>query len=252
MPIDELRLSPSLLRDFLLCPRYVEFKYIMKIPSVIFHEPFLGLAYHKALAECFRWKLATGRFPPRSTILDMFSEAWEKKEALVFDEPEEPASDLKIEWEGENPQQLKDEGGILLLTYAKEVAPTVKPMLVEHWLEKREPTVSFVCRLDLETTSGEVIDHKVMRHRLNEDEAKRHIQPLFIAHIKDRPLLFTFHVAVRKTYPEIQKISIEKRQGEIDWFRFRFLPSIEKAFRSGVFYPNPSWKCKRCEYKQLC
>jgi len=257
-------LSVSQISMFLRCPMQYEFRYIkgIKIPPA--GAMIEGTAYHAAIANDLWNKKETGELLPDSEIGDVFSTSFDhqvKTKGLREDEVWEEFE--QIDWQGEDPGQLKDEGIKLAQLYHNTVANTIEPVEIE---ERKETTIAgfpFVFIADV-VEAKRVIDHKVKKKRFSEDELKKDLQATTYSMIYQRP--FEFHVAVKsKTWMNLKPAKGETEQdkwiakaprGKGDFLFFTGLVTrVKQAIDTGIFYPNPTgWVCSEqwCGYYKLC
>lgn len=135
MPVDHL--SPSSLRRWQKCPEQWRRYYVLGEknfpPSAQQH---LGKSFHSSVEANHRQKIETRTDLPLDELQDRFVEAFN----------ELPRNEVL--WEDEKPDDMKDDGTKIVKVYAKQIAPTVQPILVEHSVDT--PIDSFDDPDDLE------------------------------------------------------------------------------------------------------
>jgi hypothetical protein len=211
----------------------------------------LGGAYHGALEANFKYKKEKKEDLPLSDVLDAYDTCWEKRAAPAEDEE----TVEEIDWEDEDPGELKDKGAQLVKTYHRDVAPEIYPKEVELKLTRDAARkVPFVGYVDLIDENGLVIDHKTSKRSKNADEANRDIQPSAYAYLMNKPINFEFQVAVKKVDPVIQKVPTKRTRADIEWY-YDMVELVLKQMKRGIAPPNPtSFLCspKWCGYWNLC
>ena len=240
-------ISWSQIDMFNRCPRQWAFRYIeeMRIPpSGALVE---GSVYHQTLENNFRMKLETGKDLHVDECLDMFSDIWDKR---VSDEE-------AIDWEDEQPGDIKDEGFELVETYMTQRAHLVMPKLVEHVAIRKVLGIEVVSVLDLVTNEEKIVDHKTSSRMWNQDQADSHGQATTYNFTLDKIVPVQFHVAVKptKTLPaRIQILETKRSMKEILWW-VKMVEEILSQMQSGVYPPRPGgWYCspKYCGFWGLC
>ena len=251
--------SPSQLSMFLRCARQWSYRYIDGLVAPPSISLVVGSAYHDALATNFMQKIQSEQDLPVSDVLDAFSTSWDRQlsRRVVEDDGEQrefEALGTDGEGEAEDTGDAKDGGVKLVRTYHYDMAPTVQPASVEKSLEIKIGDLKLVGRLDLETITGKVIDHKTSARSKSQAEMDLEFQPFAYGLLNRGPVDFDFHVAVKTKKPKIQVIQTPKTTREVIWF-LRLAQQVSKAMHTGIYPPNPTgWWCneKYCGYHSMC
>ena len=248
--MDNNHLSITQIKMYLRCPLQYMFRYLkgLKMPPV--GAVVLGKSIHKGLEQNFRHKKQTKIDLPLNKVLEAYS--------AFFDQTRK--KEEEIDWEGENPGKVKDEGIGLIKVYHKDVAPPIQPLAVEEEFELGFENVAYTLRgyLDLVDQFKRIRDTKTARRSYPQDAAQTDIQltayNLAYKYLKgEEPKSLCFDVMVRTKQPKIQTLQSPPRtQGQLTRF-LKLLGSIARAIKTGIFYPCENQQvCSWCGYKEIC
>jgi len=239
-------LSHTQLNMWLRCPRQYEFRYWkgLKIPPA--GAMIQGSCYHEALARNFTHKLDTHEDMPVPDILDYFSDTWAAK----------LASEPEVDWEGDDPGRLKDEGVRLTKMYREQKAPEVQPFLVEEKLvlPLDGQDLDFVGIVDLVCLDDLVVDHKTVARTPTQADVDQDIQATAYAFLLQRDIDFAIHAAVKNKTPKLAEIRTRRTQADIAWW-LDMVQGVWRQMQTGIAPPNPcGWHCSPagCGYWRLC
>jgi len=246
-------LSNSQIGLWLRCPKAWEYRYVkgLKIPPA--GVMVQGSAYHGALKENFNSMMAHRKMLSVTALQDAFSTYWDERvRGNPIDKEEDDEGVDDINWEGNDPGKLKDEGIKLARIYHSTIAEEVAPIRVEAYNEKMVGDVKYIGYIDVETLD-EIIDHKLKSRSLSQMDADRDTQPLSYCMFTGKTN-FTYHVAVKKKIPEIQIVHVEKTMKDIQWWE-EAIKQIATQIETGIAPPNPTnWTCnpRFCGYWNRC
>lgn len=271
--MDQINLSYSAIDTFLRCPRKYEWQYITKIPTRSNAFFLLGGAYHKAIGNGFEYKKKHGVFIPTDEALDIFSQTWDNKDEME----DEEVKGMELDWAGEDPGRMKDDGYNLVKMYAIEQAPAIDPIEVELKVERDYAYGKFRGRIDLIPDKPKpkkglqfkeevvaptpphpitrIIEHKTSKRKKDQTEVNTSLQSYSYGFALGQPTEMTWHVAVRKKVPEVQTdLKVARSMDHVNWFEKEVLEPVARAILSGSsFYPCPSkMSCWGCNYAALC
>ena len=251
--VEKLVISNTQVAMISRCSRQWEFRYVkgLKVPPAgVMIE---GSAYHGAVAENFKSQMDKGTQLSEPEFEDAFSTYWDKSVKQGIKDDEETLDSYEIDWGGEFPGKLKDEGIRIAKLYKREVAPRIVPVKIEQNYEKQiDENTKFIGFLDVET-NDKIIDHKLKAKTINQMDADKEIQPLSYCFLTGK-MNFDYHVATKTKIPKIDIVSVTKTQKDIDWWE-EALKQVVAQMRSGVYPPNQSgWWCGKrfCGYWQKC
>jgi CRISPR/Cas system-associated exonuclease Cas4 (RecB family) len=263
------RLSYTMVRTYLECPRFFYYRYIRGIPAVLDGSLIAGRIYHHGVAFGLKRRKADQSVSV-DEVRDVMSDRWEAetKDKVFYEDLGEPQLEARqINWGQDNPGQLKDAALKLGTLYIKTMLPKLQPIAVEERLEGVIGGVPFVGYPDLvvkQNLAGKgVIDHKLSLHpRERPKGVKGNSQELIdkdmqfsaYAALLGESVWASWHQALNLQKPLIDVVTTERKQGDINFFT-RIVTEVWKGITSGVFAPNPlCWRCgsERCSYHIEC
>lgn len=110
-------LSPSMVNQYLKCPRSFYYNYALKLPWLPNHYLAFGAAFHETLRENYWQKIQTAEDLPVDLLADFFRDDLEYRD---------------VDWSAQSKDVTKDEGIQTVRAYQKKVAPKVQPKHVEY------------------------------------------------------------------------------------------------------------------------
>lgn len=242
-------LSATSLKMYLRCNLQFYWRYCkgLKIPPA--GAIVLGKSVHKGLEENFRHKIQTKIDLSLNKVLEAY--------AAFFDMTKQ---EEEIDWEGECPGKLKDEGIGLIKVYHKITAPAIQPIAVEEAFELAFENVPYTLKgyLDLIDQNKIIRDTKTAKKSYPQDAAQNDIQltayNLGYKYTKgEEPKSLCFDVMVRTKQPKVQTLQSPPRtHAQLTRF-LKLLGSIAQAIKTGIFYPCENKQvCSWCGYKDIC
>jgi CRISPR/Cas system-associated exonuclease Cas4 (RecB family) len=242
-------LSVTSLKMMLRCPLQFMFRYVkgLKIPPV--GAIVLGKSVHRGLEENFRHKQQSKKDLSLSKVLEAYSSFFDLEKQQE-----------EIDWEGENPGKIKDEGVSLIKVYHKEIAPPIQPLAVEEEFILEFENVPYTLKgyLDLVDQNKTIRDTKTARRSYPQDAAQTDIQltayNLAYKYLKgEEPKSLCFDIMVRTKQPKVQTLQSPPRtQAQLTRF-LKLLGSIARAIKTGIFYPCENQQvCSWCGYREVC
>jgi CRISPR/Cas system-associated exonuclease Cas4 (RecB family) len=249
------RLSYSMIRTYLECPRSFYFRYVKELPSVLDGRLIAGRVYHHGVSYALKRKMA-GEMAFLEEVSDIMADSWEAQlsEQVVYDELDEPKVEAKeIDWQDDSPGRLKDITIRLAGIYLSKVLPKLEPVAVEERLEGEINGISLVGYPDCVLNHNGVIDHKFAKRRMPQEDADKDQQLSIYAILLKKPIWGGFHQALDQKNPDIHVVLTERNQNDMEWTG-KLIEQVWEGIQSGVFPPNPlTWKCgDRCSYQIEC
>jgi len=250
-----LRLSSSALDTLARCPQMYYRRYILHEPDVLGAPMILGRAFHKALEINFLNKMEHGTDLPMKEVVSIYRDVFE----MEADKPEfvdlESLEESVIDWQGETPRDMRDQGEKALKRYVRDHAPFINPESVELKVERvLDNNIVLVGMMDLVTTDGLVIDYKLSAYPWKNERVNLSLQPTCYAALLEQAINFHFHFVTRTKKPQVG-ISIKRTQrthADIDWLINEHIPQAAKFIRSGNFIRNPGLPCGYCAHRLGC
>ena len=160
--LNKPHLSISQMMMFLKCQRQYYYRYIRGLKLPPSGALLLGTSVHAGIETNYKQKIETGKDISLKKAVEAYAHRFEEgeKEGVAWNEDEKPG-------------EVKDMGVEMVSVYHKEIAPKVKPKLVEEWFEVdfENTPYQFVGRIDLVDKQNRVVDHKtVAPHRIPKQE----------------------------------------------------------------------------------
>lgn len=242
-------ISATQLKMYLRCSMQYKFRYIdgLKIPPV--GAIVLGRSIHEGLEGNYTQKMDSKEDLPVSKVLEIYSFSFDRAK-----------KEEEIDWEGENPGKIKDEGAGLIQIYQQDIAPSIQPILVEEEFILEFENVPYKLKgyLDLVDQNRVIRETKTAKRSYSQDSAETDLQlttyNLVYKYIKgEEPSMLCFDVMVKTKKPKTQTIqSMPRTQEQLNRY-LRLVGSIAKAIKTGIFYPCENQQiCSWCGYKEIC
>lgn len=246
-------LSVSSIKTYQRCAKQWEFRYIKNLKLAPAGVMIAGTAYHQALADYFNAVLDDQAYFSMEACLDSFSGSWDRQLSEHKTREDETIEEFdRIDWGNDDPGELKDKGIECTKYYHTNIAPKIKPLLVEERVEAPLDSIKFVAITDL-ITENEIIDHKLKAKRFSLSDLQNDMQPtaykMFYPYKQ-----FNYHVALRQKTPSVEINEAVRTQDDISFFVEMVLDTL-KAIRAGSFPARiEGWHCNEnfCGYYKLC
>jgi CRISPR/Cas system-associated exonuclease Cas4 (RecB family) len=249
--------SYTSLSTYLYCPRLWYYRYVMKPEVSVRARMLLGRCYHEIVAQAaLQHQLFNEKLDARQ-ITRLFSRRWDQEveERQIYDDP----ADIKtkaadVDFDGEDPRELKKAGLALAIRFIMETLPTLDIDFVEKRMEANIDGIPFLGYIDMGLKNGDIIDHKLRTDKMNQDKTDRDLQPTSYALLLDRPITFHFYQALdQKKEKKIEPITTKRSMEEVGMLR-QIIRDCWNAIHAGHFFQNPtSWLCgSRCSYYLDC
>jgi len=249
------RLSYSMIRTYLDCPRAFYYRYVRQLPTVLDGRLIAGRVYHRGVSYALKRKMA-GDTVTAEEVKDIMSDTWEAQlsERVVYDELDEPKVEAKeINWQDDDPGRLKNVILKLAGIYLEKVMGKLEPVAVEERLEGEINGIPLVGYPDCVLNHNGVIDHKFAQKRMTQESADKDPQLSIYAILLQRPIWGGFHQALDQKEPDIHVVLTERNQDDMEWAGV-LVEQVWRGIHSGIFPPNPlTWKCgDKCSYQIEC
>ena len=263
MRSEELHVSVSQLKSFLLCPRAFEFRY--RLGATPEHVPVplaFGIAIHSALAAHYESIRMTNSPPSNEEVLQAFRDAW----AAAVDGPI-PLQAANDDEEDEAVAHV--DKGVAMLTAFRTHPLTAVPVTVKA-VEQRfsvplfhpqtgevlDERLSGVVDLVVEEDGRlVVIDHKSAAKKFAADQLRYDFQltgyQLAARELGMGEVGLRYQILTKTKKPALYLE--ELRRDEQDEKEFlEIVVGVLKAIDAGVSYPVRGWQCRSCPYQAAC
>ena len=242
--------SASQISTYLRCPMVYFYRYVKGMKRPASGHMHLGTAFHYAQEVNYRQKIDSRKDLKLTQVTDAFAER--------FDKPTE-----EIDYQEENPADLKDSGVGLVKVYYEERAIHTQPVKVEEGARFDVPDLNRVILfyIDLIDDKGWIHDSKTASKTPGPDEAEKSLQ-LTLYSIGYRSMTgkkesgLVLDYAIKTKVPKFVPIEAKPRE---DWHIERDLNDVREVARgiaAGIFPPCApgSWLCtaKWCGYYHIC
>ncbi len=243
-------ISASQISIFLFCPLSYKYQYFAdgeKFAGNIY--TLYGDAIHQALAMNFQQKIETKKDLPYKEVHSKFVEVFNK------------GLDKGIDTMKANPNTLRFTAENVLYAYMKDMAPKLKPLMVEQKFEikLKQYDATIFGFIDLITEDGLVIDHKTAGVSTIKDwtQTKADNDHQFtIYSVAYRKMLGKKEKAIRVDViprmdkPKFKSIYSSRTDEQIHKVLY-LAEQMNKMAEEDLFYPNIS-NCFSCAYKDSC
>lgn len=249
-------LSPSQMTDWLQCQFHWLGGHGLRLETPVKSAQVFGSAAHKAIAYDHRYALPFGKHAAISDVCDVFAAEFEgrvKSEEVVWDN-------------GDNPGAVKDHGVKCVRKYREDVAPTIRPVLVEERFRARlqSPPLLLVGRVDIADHIATVYETKTAKGKPNQAQVDRNLQITayslgYYVRRKRVPQRFCLDAIVKTKEPRVERICTQRTDADLQ--RFCKLAGvvatqIESAVRDGRYAAtginHPFCNPQKCEFGGLC
>ena len=162
------RLSPSSIRTYERCPYMYHLRYTERIRVPSTAAQLLGRAVHTVFEMYYKQKRSVGETLDTEAAFDVLDDALD---ATLHELDEEGRAEV---------EELRELGYDLVEYYVEEVAPHIRPHLIEERFDFSVPGVDvpIVGYVDLVDQDGTVIDHKTASSPFSADYLAHDIQLL--------------------------------------------------------------------------
>jgi putative RecB family exonuclease len=240
-------ISHSQIRSYNECPQKYRFAYVENIQPVINEKVFLGEVFHSALEHCFQQRISGS--PPADDAVEIFFRA-------AF---EEGAAEREIAWQ--SPRGETRERGLAFLRYfLKNVAPAMRPLMVEKELCAELPASGVLLKgvIDLVEEDFGITDFKTTTSRWSESRVRNSPQMIIYKYLFDRcfgpvPASLKYEIFYGKKAGNVrhQTLLVVPAADAVDSL-LAMIEHVVERIDSGAFQPNVTPFCRYCEFRSLC
>jgi len=244
--------SASQINTYLMCPRKYRYRYIDKrVPEHRAAAMAFGSAVHTAI-EWWGSKRIEGQENNDEDALRIFRADWSSQVApgdLTFEGKQNAESLMAL---GEHLVQLFIEhfaNRTFLKTEERFLIPLVDE---ETGKELPIPLLGFIDFVEQEDLIGEI---KTVAKKTDPNGYVWTVQLAAYAYAYRRltgiaPRILVVELLKTKV-PRLEEFELTRTRAEQQWF-VQLAFEVYQGIQSGVFFPNPSWVCIRCEFKTAC
>lgn len=241
-------ISYNQIRLYQQCPRLYYRKYVEGIESPLDDKIYLGIIFHAAVEGHLKKRIA-GQFCSAKGTLEEYNQRFK-------DELEHHA----VHWRATK-QDTRLRGEAMLKHYLKEIDPDVSPLMVEAEMEARIPELDVSVRgiLDLVEKNFAISDFKTATSRWSKERSEKSFLQMIIYRylFEQRFGPVTTRLNFRVLYsrstktPRSQVISFPASAADFSHM-IKVIAYVVDGIRRESFYPNPSYHCQTCAFKEGC
>lgn len=262
-------LSPTQVGMYLKCPRQYHYRYVLGKRSPPSGAIAVGSCWHGAVETNYKHKLThDNEDMPVDDVEAVFSDAWDEAVKDGMSRSRKPKKGEKeirdeISWvDGEKAGTLKDMGIKVTRLHRLEVAPDVKPKLIEHQFRVNlgdDFPYDLLGYIDLVEEGDVIRDTKSKGRAPPQADVDKDLQLTSyslarrIETGKVEPHI-VLDVVVKKRVPECIQIHTRRTNDQLRWY-LRLVEEVAMSIKAGNFPPNPTgWWCseKWCGYWNPC
>ena len=244
-------LSISQITCYMDCSLKYKFNYIDELP-----KPFksAGLAFGSAIHSAIEWfnkKRQSGLNVTLDQLTSLFEADWyaANTENVLYKNGDSKYSMLEL-------------GKSLLAVYFKNINgahvvaveyPFEVPLIDPATRDKLD--LPLVGRVDLVEAGPVIVDFKTAAKRPDTATVDSNLQMTAYAYASyyktDKIPDLRMDYLVKTKTPQMKKITTSRGLGDFSKL-YNLAKEVLKGIKANVFFPNPSWRCNDCEYRQNC
>jgi len=244
-------LSASQIQSYLDCSLRYKYSYIDRLP-----KPFRpsGLALGSAIHAAVEWLHRKWSAQEEVTL----ESVWEIFEADWYAQSVEP---ILFKY-GEIDEDVLNLGRNLLSVYFNEAPrdgvlkielPFQLPLTNMDTGESLEvPLVGVIDKIE---ENDVVVDLKTWSRMISDDDLAANLQLTAYAYaywvMYRRIPRLRLDVLMKTKKPRFEQLETKRTEADCVVF-YNLSKEVLNSIKKGVFLPNPSWKCRDCEYRQVC
>lgn len=261
---DDLYVSVSQVKSFMLCPRQFELRYVRGLePEFVPRALAFGTSFHAALARHYVDLRDVGEAPPVEKLIETFKTAWElKKSGLVplekTDDEDEPKTDpvdlaakMLVKFDEHAEAVEKD-----VVVKAVEQPFTITLFEPDTGEVQEEKLVGVMDLVTEENGVTTVVEHKTAAKKYGADQLRfDHQVTAYQLGMREQfgfnDVGLKYQVITKAKNPQVQVENVTRSMSDEDDFR-RVALGVLKSIDAGVSYPVRGWQCRSCPYQSAC
>jgi CRISPR/Cas system-associated exonuclease Cas4 (RecB family) len=242
--MQDLRLSPTSVVDFLHCQRYFYYSRILKLPQKQTGRMVVGRVIHRTLSLAYK-RMFSGEMMPFGEVMGLVDKVWdfELRRETVWDS---------------DPDAMKGMAKQLVEIYYHELMPRYIPTASEQKYQTNlavdyDPvtdktiSVSYVGFIDLEVKPNlfddepRIAEIKIRKRRIPQKEADKDLQISSYGLLKGVPIVAEFHVGLMQKKPKWEVVQTKRGQQDYDFLTDMVKQTYNLITKAGEFLPNTTW-----------
>jgi putative RecB family exonuclease len=244
-------LSISQIQTYLFCALKYRFQYIDRIPAPWRPAALaFGSAIHAAI-EWFHRERFAGRTPEPEAVQRMFEADWyaANLDPVVFAEKDSKES-------------LREKGREMLEVYLAESNGSLPAAIEDRFeIDLFDPETGEVLDvrlrgiIDLVEEDGTLVELKTAARTFDTGSLERHLQLSTYALVQtlrtgEIPKL-RIDALLKTKVPQLKRLPATRTVEDLAW-TVRLIEMVARSIQSGLFFPNPSYRCSECEFFAPC
>ncbi len=250
MELPKEYISYSQIRLYQTCPKKYYYSYVQKISAPLNDKVYLGITFHAAVEYYLNQKIA-GTSPVIDRLLEYFTN--------FFDESQKK---MQIVWDIKA-EETRKRGIAFVRYFMKEIAHTVKPMMVEKELVAQLPAINVKLKgvIDLVEEDFSITDFKTTTAKWSKTRIKgSYLQVIIYRYLFEQSfgdvislLKFKIFYSKNSTHIRHQEVAIKPKDVDYDYDKMlEIIAHVVDGIRGEVFYKNEGYTCGFCEFKEIC
>lgn len=244
-------ISVSQINLYLACSFKYRLTYIDEVP-----KPFkpAALAFGSAIHSALEWihkQILQGKTMDEAKAIDIFEADWY---AMAIDE---------IRYKnGETEKVLLEKGRNMIAVYLESrgdnsIRAVEMPFEVPLADVETGETLPIPLKgvIDLVEENDTIVDFKTAARAMSDEDLANNLQLTVYSyaytHLTKREPALRFDVLFKTKEAKIEHLPTIRTQNDHRKLFF-IAKEVLKSISSGVYYPNPSWRCTDCEYRSMC
>lgn len=253
-PVRQPHLSYTQITTYLQCPRKYYLAYRQKVPPAFRSSALLfGSVIHQALALLFTSR-QEGASLEIETVQEVFCALWERQQE----------QEVPVQYDKDDFESLQEKGlNLLAHVYEHYEANTI--VAIEQpvrWtlIPGMPPMVGTIDLIELDQdgrllltdfkTSSKKPSEQIQYHDLQLTLYSTALDSLGLSWSHEE-ILMRYAVLVKTTKPQFCSVPVVWSPDHTAWV-FKLVADVWQGIEKEVFYPNPSYLCGSCPYKEPC
>jgi CRISPR/Cas system-associated exonuclease Cas4 (RecB family) len=243
-------ISYSQIRLYQSCPLKYYYTYVKKLPAPVNDKIYLGIVVHAAI-EFYLQEKIEGRLPHRDRVIEYFENEFGKRQ-----------KGMNLVW-GNSPEETQKRGLAFVGYFMREIAHTVKPLMVEKELLAELPGIGVQLKgvIDLVEEDFSITDFKTTTAKWSKTRIKSsYLQVVIYRYLFEKAfgdvisqLKFKIIYAKKPSNIRHQEIVVNPKDVDYDYNKmFDIIKYVVDGIKGEAFYKNESYGCGFCEFKDIC
>ena len=241
-------ISYNQIKTYRNCPRQYYYSYIKNITTAINDKIFLGVVFHDATDFILKRKIE-GTLPNMEEITGYFNRSFKTL-----------SENSEVTW-SESREKTFQRGLSFIRYFAKELAPSIHPLMTEKEMECCLPGSDIRLRgiIDLVEDDFSITDFKTTTAKWSRDKVnKSFLQMVIYKFLYEESMggfinELKFKIIYSKNATGIRHQEHSIRSGDVDMEKmFEIIHFVIDNIGKGHFYKNEGYICHFCDFRDIC